>query len=439
MGFFDKIKDTLFGTQNNTNPYMAQKNLSSYIPTYNIENWVPKIKEPQYDALFSLQKFLEKNEIPKVTISRVMSSGNPFGEAKNLFNGLTEKVAWSDMCWKESERMARWIKVLSLWDAPTERILESTFMYLLLRLGWLCHWDTAQQKALNSNGLYYTLNACKNNDYSKIVNVIDSEVLTCFALAHLKSGKNLTEIVDAGFIYLDMNTRHNGSAQGSFYNLYGKAQLKGVIGKIIESAYLINKFSLKTLFLQEEKFETVDTKTLKYDVSKMRKDRTVYLPNVDDKENIINDVLSLNSFIDEANTHIKNKIGINIQNDDVVFYFGKQLQDVRNFCFFTYSPNTPTGKAAKYPITLQFYCKRKSAEKQKRVGNCLQTIPADGIMGNIDYLSNGDLGKARIIIYYQGKIFIIYIIDKKGNKILSKIETTNANGEKIVLYNVNQK
>ncbi len=439
MGFFDKIKATLFGTQNNANPYLAQKNLSNYIPTYNIENWIPKIKEPQYDALFSLQKFLEKNDIPKATISKVMSSSNPFGEAKNLFNGPTEKVAWSDMCWKEAQRMASWIKVLSLWYAPPERILESTFMYLLLCLGWDCHWDAAQQKALNSYGLYYTLDACKNNDYSKVIKVVESEVLACFALAHLRSGKNLTEIVDAGFVYLDMNTRHNGSAHGSFYNLYGKAQLKGIIGKIIESAYLINKFSLKTLFLQEVKFETVDTKKLKYDVSKMRKDRTVYLPNVDDNENIVKDVLSLNTFIDEANTHIKSRTSINIQCEDVVFYFGKQLQDTRDFCFFTYSPNTPTGKASKYPITLHFYCKRKSAEKQKRVGNSLQFIPADGIDGNIDYLSNGELGKARIIIRQQGKTHFIYIIDKKGDKVLSKIESINTNGEKVVLYNVNQK
>ena len=38
--------------------------------------------------LFSLQKFLEKTDIPKTTISKVMNSSNPFGEAKNLFNGL---------------------------------------------------------------------------------------------------------------------------------------------------------------------------------------------------------------------------------------------------------------------------------------------------------------------------------------------------------------
>lgn len=435
MSIFDKIKDSFFCSLNNIT-HSTQSNFSRYIPTYNIENWTPQIKVPKYDNLFSLQKFLEKVDIPKTTIMNVMNSNNPFGEAKNLFNGLKEKVEWSDMCWHETERMERWIKVLSLWEAPSERILESTFMYILLRLGWLCRWDAQKQKALNSDGLYYTIEACKNNDYPKIVKIVDAEVLSCFALAHLRSGKNLVEIVNECFMYLDMNTTHNGSAHGSFYNLYGKEQIKGIIGKIIESAYMLNKFSLKTLFLKEEAFEKVDAKSLKYNILKMRKDRTVYLPNSDDQENITNDVLSLNTYIVEANKLIGNKIGIGIEANDVVFYLGKALKDVRDFCFFTYSPNTPTGKASKYPITLNFYCKRKSEEKYKKVGNGLQIIAPDGISGNIDYLANGEIGKARIIIDYRGECFVIHMIDKKCIKVLSKIEVIK-NAEKAILYNVN--
>ena len=168
----------------------------------------------------------------------------------------------------------------------------------------------------------------------------------------------------------------------------------------------------------------------------MRKDRTVYLPSDDDQENITNDVLSLNTYIEEANKLIGNKIGIKIDVNDIVFYFGKTPQDVRNFCFFTYSPNTPTGKASKYPITLNFYCKRKSEEKYKKVGNGLQIIAPDGISGNIDYLANGEIGKSRIIISYHGEGFIIHLIDKKGVKVLSKIEGIK-NAEKVALYNVN--
>ena len=91
MGIFDKIKDALFGSLNNST-YSTQSKFLKYIPTYNIENWTPQIKVPKYDDLFSLQRFLEKVDIPKATISKVMKSNNPFGEAKNLFNGLKEKL-----------------------------------------------------------------------------------------------------------------------------------------------------------------------------------------------------------------------------------------------------------------------------------------------------------------------------------------------------------
>ena len=64
-------------------------------------------------------------------------------------------------------------------------------------------------------------------------------------------------------------------------------------------------------------------------------------------------------------------------------------------------------------------------------------MPSDGISGNIDYLASGEIGKARIIINYQGKGFIIHLIDKKGVKVLSKIEGI-INAEKVVLYNVNK-
>ena len=66
-------------------------------------------------------------------------------------------------------------------------------------------------------------------------------------------------------------------------------------------------------------------------------------------------------------------------------------------------------------------------------------FPADGIHGEIEYLSTGEIGKARIIISYCGKMYIIHILDKKGEKKITKIEGSNDNNERIVLYNINQK
>lgn len=440
MGIFDRIKNAFLGTSNNVQIGCQQPKKSNYIPTYHIEDWQPKLKYPEYDKLFSLRKYLESINLSKTTISKVMNSSNPFGEAKNLFNGLNEKVEWSDMCCKEAQRMESWIKILSLWEAPPERIIESVFMYLLLRLGWQCHWDASKQKALNDTGLNYVLEKCKQNEYAKIIKIVDIDIICCLALAHLRSGKTLTEIVSDGLQYLDMNTTHNGSAHGSFYNLFGKQQIKGLIGKIIESAYINNKFSTKRLFLKEKSFEIVDTNNLKYDISKMKNMRGVYFPNSEDISHITQDVLSLNFFLQQANTLTSSFPSVQIEASDIVFRFDRIAKDEPiECCCFTYRPNTPTGKASKHPLKLSFYCKRTSQQIETIKGSKIQIIGADGIHGEIEYLQNCEIGKARIIIWYKGFLYIVYIINKKDAKIITKIETTNKNGNRITVYNSNKK
>ena len=296
-------------------------------------------------------------------------------------------------------------------------------MYLLLRLGWQCHWDASKQRALNDTGLNYVLEECKQNEYAKIIKIVDSDIICCFALAHLRSGKPLTEVVNNGFQYLDMNTKHNGSAHGSFYNLFGKQQIKGLIGKIIESAYIYNKFSTKELFFKEENYVSVNTDSLKYDVSKMKSIRGFYLPNVSDKDNITKDILQLNDYLLQATTLVRMFPNIQIDANDIEFRFDKVLPDESTeFCTFIYTPNTPTGKASKYPLKLGFYCKRTS-----------------NIQGEIEYLQNGEIGKSRIIIWHKGILYLVHILDKKGIKAITKIETTNKNGERITIYNANKK
>jgi hypothetical protein len=440
MGLFDILKNVFSNSSNTKKTNYVQPTKSNYIPTYHIEDWQPKLKYPEYDKLFSLQKYLESIDLPKTTISKVMKSSNPFGEAKNLLNGLNEKVEWSDMCWKETQRMERWIKVLSLWEALPERIIESTFMYLLLRLGWLCQWDASKQKAINDTGLFYLLEACKQNDYTRLLRAVDADIISCFALAHIRSGKNLTQIVSEGFNYLEMNTKHNGSAHGSFYNLFGKQQIKGLIGKIIESAYIKNKFSSKRLFFKEDDVVSVNPKDLKYDISKMKAVRGFYLPNIEDVENIKKDVMHLNTFLLKAKMLITSFPTVQINAEDLVFRFGKVLKDESTeFCVFTYAPNTPTGKASKYPLKLGFWCARTSKERQVKQGRGFLIIPPNGIHGDIEFLANGEIGKARVIIAIDGSFYIVNILDKKGEKIITKIEGNNKKGERIELYNANRK
>ena len=105
---------------------------------------------------------------------------------------------------------------------------------------------------------------------------------------------------------------------------------------------------------------------------------------------------------------------------------------------FTYTPNTSTGKASKYPQKLGFWCARTSKEKQVKQGRGYVIIPPNGIHGEIEYLANGQIGKARVIIAIDGSFYIVNILDKKGEKIITKIEGNNKKGERIELYNANK-
>ena len=90
MSFFGKLKGAILGTQekNTANIFITDKR---YIPTYTIEDWQPKIKMPEYDPLFSLNKYLESIDLPRQTVQKVMSSKNPFGEAKKSVQWANRK------------------------------------------------------------------------------------------------------------------------------------------------------------------------------------------------------------------------------------------------------------------------------------------------------------------------------------------------------------
>ena len=180
---------------------------------------------------------------------------------------------------------------------------------------------------------------------------------------------------------------------------------------------------IKECCIKENSFVTVNTDNLRYDVSKMKSIRGFYLPNVSDKDNITKDVLQINDYLLQAMTLVKIFPNLQISANDIEFKFDKVLPDEpTEFCTFIYTPNTPTGKASKYPLKLGFYCRR-----------------TNNIQGEIEYLQNGEIGKARIIIWHKGTLYLVHILDKKGIKAITKIETTNKNGERITIYNANKK
>ena len=156
----------------------------------------------------------------------------------------------------------------------------------------------------------------------------------------------------------------------------------------------------------------------------MDKDRGFYLPKDEHKNQITDDVLYLNTFLEQARTLVNNFPVISIDSDSITYKENCHPDDTEylnmTFCKFEYKPNTPTGKVSKYPLKLVYETNKE-------------------IFGEIEYLKNMSIGKVRIIVWYRGNCFIVNCIDKKGSLTISKIEGTKKNGEREALYNINSK
>lgn len=103
------------------------------------------------------------------------------------------------------------------------------YLSTALHLGSECGWNTRLKKARYTepfNRLGYIIRSCKNNNDQGILLGVDKEVMSCFALAHIESNKELAEVIEVGFYYLEKNTQNTASALGSFYNYYEKGCCK---------------------------------------------------------------------------------------------------------------------------------------------------------------------------------------------------------------------
>ena len=104
-------------------------------------------------------------------------------------------------------------------------------------------------------------------------------------------------------------------------------------------------------------------------------------------------------------------------------FFGRPIQSEYQFCHFTFTPNTPTGKAAKYPYTMFFNCKN---------GNITFT-------GKIEYLSNNTMGKISITIFDSKNTFEIAVAVKNSSLQITRIGQAIFNKQYMTdIFNINK-
>jgi hypothetical protein len=122
----------------------------------------------------------------------------------------------------------------------------------------------------------------------------------------------------------------------------------------------------------------------------------------------------LNNLIQEACKYEK-KLKVCLLEPSMI-NFKVTSNDRNDFCFFKYEPLTNTGKMSKYPLILNFHTKE------------------DKILGEIYYIDNDVIGKARVICWINHHLFVLSIKSKNNALSLSTLETKDDQGNKITLF-----
>ena len=142
------------------------------------------------------------------------------------------------------------------------------------------------------------------------------------------------------------------------------------------------------------------------------------------KENVPNqDIPLLESEISYINDMIQyacklSNIAITPKINILKFAYGLSLSETH----YEWTPYTPTGKSSKYPLMLRYSYKAGPND-----------IPPNECFGEIHYLQNGAIGKARLIFWQQGVGYFFHFGQTQNTLDVKKVEKS-VPPDRIILY-----
>lgn len=149
-------------------------------------------------------------------------------------------------------------------------------------------------------------------------------------------------------------------------------------------------------------------------------------PNLNEQHQILYFVDSFN----ESLFNIRNEIDINdlhIFTESIKFgYRNNQISEPMTFIHF--SPYTKTGKKAKFPVAIIF-----STEESNN--NYFSTSIRDYETGRIDFMKDGNIGKARITLFRNNFIYGVHYKMFGASLIIDQVtKTSRIGGESAEIY-----
>lgn len=153
---------------------------------------------------------------------------------------------------------------------------------------------------------------------------------------------------------------------------------------------------------------------------------SIILINEDDQKQVINDMHSLEDYVQEACSYANINV-LKLPIDELIFEpqkldVGKPSERSVYYTFFQCEPYTKTEKLSKYPLILHYATNAIEPFSFER--NCF---------GRIYYMQDGSIGKCILTFWIRGFMYNIELKRKGLSLIVGKVETSN-NGAKEILY-----
>lgn len=148
-----------------------------------------------------------------------------------------------------------------------------------------------------------------------------------------------------------------------------------------------------------------------------------YLFTDDNKYIAKQHILSLNAFLEDAVNLVPQMPAHKI----TTVSFVPDGEDYINYTFFKCVPYTNAGKVSKYPMEVHFRTNKFGIDSAK-----------DNIFGEIYYMANGEMGKAKIVCWKNKKNHVIECAIKDDELTISKIYSNDSTG-KSILYTASQR
>ena len=142
---------------------------------------------------------------------------------------------------------------------------------------------------------------------------------------------------------------------------------------------------------------------------------------------VISDIEYMNTFIQKALSLVGLKYPYKIPIENISFSTDEiKIQNesyIQYYSFFECTPYTPTGKKSKFPLILHF------------ATDNIHTLDTDNkYLGEVHYMQNGSIGKARLICLSHYGTYTINLSIIKNDLDIRSIEKTSTDGVKTVLF-----